>query len=245
MMKRIFPSFLLLLALAACGCAADATTDAAANKTSARNGGDDEAAFRKIFNGRDLTGWVYGTARGAQRKSGAGYQVRPEDGVLYCTAADGGQLFTEKAYDDFALRFEFRLSPGSNNGVAIRAPLDGHAAYEGLEIQILDDTAEKYASLRPEQYHGSVYNLVPAERGHLKPVGEWNRQEIRAQGSRITVTLNGHKIVDADLSQITDEAKREKHPGLRARSGHIGFLGHGSPVEFKNIRIKELEPVAE
>ena len=240
MLKHARPLLLLLtLALLACGCAAGAGD--AMPPPPPPTASDDEAGFTKIFNGKDLSGWVYGTAKGgAQRKSGAGYQVRAEDGVLYCTAADGGQLFTEKEYADFALRFEFKLSPGANNGVAVRSPLAGSSAYEGLEIQILDDTAEKYANLRPTQYHGSVYDVFPAERGHLRPVGEWNEQEIVARGSRITVKLNGHVIVDADLADVKDEAKLKKHPGLANKSGHIGFLGHGTPVEFRNIRVKEL-----
>ena len=106
---------------------------------------------------------------------------------------------------------------------------------------MLDDTAEKYADkLRPEQYHGSVYDLFAAERGHLKPVGEWNSQEIIAHGRHIKVILNGHTITDANLDDMKDEAKLKKHPGINRTSGHIGFLGHGSEVAFRNLRIKEL-----
>jgi hypothetical protein len=105
---------------------------------------------------------------------------------------------------------------------------------------VLDDSGKEYARLRPEQYHGSIYDVVAAKRGHLKPVGEWNTEEITAKGSRVTVKLNGETIVDADLGQIKDATVLKKHPGLKNEKGHIGFCGHGREVEFKNVRIKEL-----
>jgi hypothetical protein len=194
-----------------------------------------EEGFTPLFNGKDLTGWVY--AKGS--KAGKGYQVR-DGGIVYCTPKDGGQLRTEKEYGDFVLRFDFRLTPNANNGIAIRAPIDGDAAYAGMEIQVLDDSGSEYAKLRPNQYHGSIYDVIAAKRGHLKPVGEWNTQEITAKGSRVTIKLNGETIVDADLAEIKDEAVLKKHPGLRRAKGHVGLCGHGKEVEFRNMRIKEL-----
>jgi hypothetical protein len=162
------------------------------------------------------------------------------NGIIYCTREDGGNLYTEREYSDFVLRFEFKLEKNANNGIGIRAPLEGDAAYAGMEIQVLDDGGSEYRDLRPAQYHGSIYDVVPAKRGSLKPVGEWNTEEITARGRKITVKVNGKTIVDADLDGVKDEAVLKKHPGLSRASGHIGFLGHGSRVEFRNIRIKEL-----
>ena len=82
--------------------------------------------------------------------------------------------------------------------------------------------------------------MFAAKRGHQKPVGEWNTEEITAKGRQITVTLNGKVIVDANLDDVKDEAELKKHPGLKNAKGHIGFLGHGAEVEFRNMRIKEL-----
>lgn len=202
---------------------------AADSSPGAPDGG--EEGFRSLFNGKDLSGWI-----GAVD----GYTV--EDGAIVCLESKGGNLFTEQEFSDFVLRFEFKLTPGANNGLGIRAPLGGDAAYQGIESQILDDTAEKYANLKPYQFHGSIYGVVPAKRGFLKPVGEWNRQEIEARGSRIKVTLNGEVIVDADVRAAAQPQAMDgkAHPGLLRDSGHIGFLGHGSRVEFRNIRIKEL-----
>jgi hypothetical protein len=192
-----------------------------------------EKGFTALFDGKSLIGWKL------VRGHGPGYVVK--DGVLVCPVDGGGNLFTEKEYSNFVFRFEFKTEPGGNNGVGIRAPLEGDAAYAGMEIQILDDGHEKYkGKIKSEQHHGSVYDVIPARTGFLKRAGEWNEEEIMVQGSHIRVTLNGVIILDADLNNVREEATLKKHPGLKNKSGRIGFLGHGSLVEFRNIRIKAL-----
>jgi hypothetical protein len=194
---------------------------------------EDEQDFKPLFDGKSLDGWTL------VNKQGPGYVV--EDGVLVCPAHGGGNLFTQREYANFVLRFEFRLEPGGNNGVGIRSPLEGDPAYVAMEIQILDDEAEQYAGkLQPWQYHGSIYGVVPAKRGYTKPAGEWNSEEILCDGRHVRVTLNGEVIVDANLDDVKDPDVLAKHPGLARTSGHIGFLGHGTRVEFRNIRLKEL-----
>ena len=157
-----------------------------------------------------------------------------------------GNLYTEKEYSDFIYRFEFQLTPAANNGLGIHAPLEGDAAYLGKELQILDDTNPAYANIQPYQAHGSVYGIVPAKRGFLKPVGEWNYEEVHVVGDQIKITLNGTVIVDANLKKASANGTIDKqnHPGLSRHKGHIGFLGHGSVLRFRNIRIRDLgEPV--
>jgi len=195
-------------------------------------GGEEE--FTALFNGTDLAGWTGDTV-----------SYVAEDGLIAIhpeRRGGGGNLFTEAEYDDFVLRFEFRLTPGANNGLGIRAPLEGDAAYVGMELQILDDSSEQYANLAPYQYHGSVYGTVPARRGFQKPVGEWNSEEVVAVGRHVIVILNGAVIVDADLDLASTPKTPDgrEHPGLQRRSGHIGFLGHGSEVAFRNIRVKPI-----
>ncbi len=189
--------------------------------------------FVALFDGISLDNWV-----------GNKEAYIAEDGMIVVRPADGsgGNLYTQDEYSNFILRFEFQLTPGANNGLGIRAPLKGDAAYVGMELQILDNTAEIYADLQPYQYHGSVYGVIPAKRGFLKPVGEWNKQEVIVEGSSIKVLLNGTVIVDGDISYAMENGTMDKqdHPGLKRNSGHIGFLGHGSEVKFRNIRIKEL-----
>ena len=195
---------------------------------------DDEGGFTPLFNGRNLDGWVLVGGHGP------GYVV--ENGVIVCPKEGGGNLFTEKEYSNFVLRLEWRLWEGCNNGIGIRAPLQGDAAYVGMEIQILDDESEIYQKmhLKPTQYTGSVYDVFPAKRGYVRRNGAWNREEIVADGRKIKVTLNDEVITDVNLDSVKDPAVLAKHPGLARASGHVGFLGHGSKVEFRYIRIKPL-----
>jgi hypothetical protein len=217
---------ILAVALAAAiGCGSCSSTNQLTSREQAEG-------FVSLFNGHDLDNWV-----------GAKDTYFPEDGmVVVRLGGSGGNLYTEKEYANFILRFEFQLTPGANNGIGIRAPLQGDAAYVGMEIQVLDNSAAEYANLHPYQYHGSVYGVIPAKRGFLKPVGEWNSEEIMAQGTHIKVTLNGTVIVDGDIAgpAANGTVDHKDHPGLKNTKGHIGFLGHGSVVRFRNIRIKEL-----
>lgn len=211
-----------LLFLFACSCVAGVSLVRAA----------DETGFEAIFNGKDLSGWQM------VNKTGPGYVV--EDGVLVCPKEGGGNLFTNKEYANFVLRFEYRLEPGGNNGVGLRAPLTGDAAYAGMESQILDDDAPQYANLEPGQYHGSIYKVLPAKRGAPKKAGEWNTEEIVCQGRHIKVTVNDKVTVDGSLDDVKDPEVLKAHPGMQRTAGHIGFLGHGARVEFRNIRVKTL-----
>ena len=190
-----------------------------------------------LFDGESLAGWVGATDS---------YEAR--DGVIASLPGHGGNLFTRDEYDDFILRLQFRLTPGANNGIGIRAPLEGDAAYEGIELQVLDNKAEKYADLQPYQFHGSAYGVAPAKQGALKPNGQWNKQEVRCQGRQITVVLNGKTILDVNLDEAAPAGKTvdgHDHPGLKRNSGHIGFLGHGDVVEYRDITIKPLAKGAE
>ncbi len=192
-----------------------------------------QSGYELLFNGKDLDKWTGNKTE---------YVVEDNAIAIYPAGKGHGNLYTEKEYSDFIFRFEFQLTPGANNGLGIHAPLNGDAAYGGKEIQILDDTAPVYAKLEPYQYHGSVYGILPAKRGFLKPVGEWNQQEVYVKGDKIKVTLNGTVIVDGDLRKATKNGTMDKkdHPGLHNNNGHIGFLGHGTVVRFRNIRVKDL-----
>jgi hypothetical protein len=194
-----------------------------------------DSGFTDLFDGATLTGWMQ------VDQKGAGYGVT--NGVIFCAPGSGGNLLTEAEYENFILYFEFKLEEGSNNGLGIRAPRAGDPAYLGMEIQILDDVAAdkgKWGKLKPDQFHGSIYGVVAAERGALKPPGEWNHQVVIANGRQIKVVLNDTTILDVNLNSITDPARIARHPGLFRERGHLGFLGHNDYVEFRNIRIKEL-----
>ena len=190
---------------------------------------DNDKGYQTLFNGKDLSGW-----------HGAVNNYEVVDGSIMCKKGKGGTLYAKEEYGDFSFKFEFQLPPGGNNGIAVRSPGKGDPAWEAYEIQVLDDTAKKYAKLQPYQFHGSVYGLAPAQRGALLPVGEWNKQEITFKGSNIRVTLNETTILHQDISKI-DLTKVKKVPkGVNRSKGFIGFAGHSDPVKFRNVRIKSL-----
>lgn len=193
--------------------------------------------FEVLFDGTNMHEWTGNTV-----------DYTLEDGCISMIPSKsfGGNLYTKKEYGNFVYRFEFQLTPGANNGIGIRTPMEGDAAYVGMEIQVLDCEHPIYKDITPLQHHGSVYGIIPANENHkkaLKPAGEWNYEEIVADGDSIRVTLNGVVITEGNIREATKNGTpdHKEHPGLFNKKGHIGFLGHGSPVKFRNIRIKELK----
>jgi len=194
---------------------------------------EEREGFIILFDGTNMHQWTGNTTD---------YVMEGGNIVLNPSKGSGGNLYTKNEYSDFVIRFEFQLTPAANNGLGIRTPLEGDAAYVGMEIQILDSEHPVYKDLFDYQYHGSVYGVIPAKRGYLKPVGQWNYQEVIAKGSHIKVILNGTVILDGDIKEASKNGTIDgyDHPGLLNSKGHIGFLGHGSHVKFRNIRIKVL-----
>lgn len=195
---------------------------------------EESEGFKILFDGTNLDEWT---------GNKVDYTVESGNIVLYpTTTGSGGNLYTKDQFDNFVFRFEFMLTPGANNGLGIRTPMEGDAAYVGMELQILDNDAPIYENLEEYQFHGSVYGVIPAKRGALKPLGEWNYQEVIADGDNIKITLNGTTILEGNIREASKNGTLDgrDHPGLLNKTGHIGFLGHGSPVKFRNIRIKEL-----
>jgi hypothetical protein len=187
--------------------------------------------FKSLFDGKSLAGWKGATDN---------YEV--VDGAIRCKEGKGGVLHTEKEYANFQAAIQFRLPPGGNNGLAIRYPGEGDTAYVGMtELQVLDNDAPQYAKLDARQYHGSAYGMAAAHRGFLRPTGQWNFQVVTVEGSKITVELNGNKILDTDLSKVTELMANTPHPGKDRTSGFFGFAGHGDAVEFRNVEIRELK----
>jgi hypothetical protein len=202
-----------------------------ADEANSRLAGKGDEEFVSVFNGENLEGW-----------SGPVQNYEVVDGTIKCKAGKGGTIHTKEEYTDFVARFEFNVPPGGNNGIAIRYPGEGDTAYKGMcELQVLDNTAEKYSKLDPRQYHGSAYAMVPSYRGYLRSPGEWNFQEVIVQGSTIKVELNGTVILDADLSKVDEFMGNRPHPGKDRKAGHFGFAGHSDPVQFRNVSIKRLQ----
>jgi hypothetical protein len=191
--------------------------------------------WKSLFNGKDLSGW-----------QGPVENYEVIDGAIVCKPKKGGTLHTVEEYANFKVRFEFKLPPGGNNGLAIRYPGTGDTAYVGMcEVQILDDTDAKYVALDPRQYCGSLYGMVAPNRGFLRPlgnpVGEWNFEEVTVEGSKIKVELNGNVIVNADLAAVTSYVGNKAHPGKDRMSGFFGLAGHNDPVAFRALQILPLK----
>jgi hypothetical protein len=197
-----------------------------------------DMGFVPLFDGKTLDGWTNVI------KFGPPYYVT--NGVIASPLNAGNDLVTKQSFSDFILRMDFKLTPGANNGVGIRTPLEkSDLTYTGNEVQILDDDDAQYAHLEPGQYCGSLYKIFAAKRGALKKVGEWNHYEITVVGRHFKVDLNGQTIVDGNVNDVTDPAVLHKHPGMLRDRGHIALLGHSSYVEFRNILIKDLSHGAE
>jgi hypothetical protein len=188
--------------------------------------------FKSVFNGKDFDGW-----------EGPLENYEVVDGAIVCKPKKGGDIYTKAEYGDHVIRLEYKLPRGGNNGLAIRYPGGkAHAATQAMcEMQILDDTDPKYAKLDPRQYNLSAYGMVPAHKGYLRPVGEWNFVEVTVKGSTLRAELNGTRVLDCDLSKVTQFKDNQAHPGKDNKRGHFGFAGHNDPVAFRNIQIKEIE----
>lgn len=193
--------------------------------------------FKVLFDGTNMHEWTGNTV-----------DYTLEDGCISMNPSKsfGGNLYTKNEYANFIYRFDFQLTPGANNGIGIRTPMEGDAAYVGMEVQVLDCEHPIYKNITPLQHHGSVYGIIPAKADHhkaFKPAGEWNTEEIMADGDHIRVTVNGVVIMEGNIRDAVKNGTPDgkEHPGLFNKKGHIGFLGHGSPVKFRNIRIKELK----
>ena len=202
--------------------------------------------FEMLFNGQNMDAWT-----------GNMEAYQPVDGYMYVTASYGttGNLYTKKEYSDFVLRFEFCFDrDGVNNGVGIRTPMGVDAAYHGMELQVLHHDSPIYKNLKEHQVHGSVYGIIPAKRIKWGALGEWHTEEIRAKGDHITVIVDGQVIVDGNIRKACKghnvapdggdknpyTVDGRNHPGLFNKKGHIGFLGHGEGIKYRNVRVKEL-----
>lgn len=212
-------------------------------------------------------GWVtrsWSNVSETPKNKEAYWEVR--DGVLYGTGRydDGKEdswvgtwLLSEREYSDFILELDFKFKNGGargNGGIALRAPLEGDPAYEGIEVQITDERYERsfFPEAGKDQLTGALYYVSPAKELKYRP-GEWNHYRIEARGPKLKVWLNDFQVQDADLSQFTQPAKKHgkgtevlpAKPGAeRPLRGHIGFQDlsdSGDVLMFRNVTIQTLD----
>ena len=184
-----------------------------------------ELDAKPLFDGKSLAGW-----------EGAGDPAekcwKAADGAIVCTGEKGPWLRSKEEFGDFNLRLEYKLKEGGNSGVYVRVPKDGnhHGDGAGVEIQVLDDKAERYKSLKPYQYTGSVYAVAPATKHVGREAGQWNSLEINCRGTAYHIIHNGETIVAANETT---------HAALKGRltSGFLGLQNHSEEVWFRNLRI--------
>lgn len=192
---------------------------------------ENDDQFVALFNGSDLAGWH------VQEGKPEAWSV--VDGAIRCDRSNGGWLRTTQEFSDFEVRFDVRLSAGANTGVGLRFPGEGSPTRTGIELQLIDESAPKYADLRDDQYTGSLYYQLPPLQRQAIPVGEWVPVQVVVRGPRIRATIGGVVVTDVYLDQLP--GGDEPHP-LRQRPavGYVGLQSSGSPVEFRRLRIHDL-----
>jgi Domain of Unknown Function (DUF1080) len=197
-----------------------------------------EPEFKDIFNGKDLTGWVVEGAKETKEKDGVVPVWSAAEGMIHCTGKGYGFLrYDLQQYGDFVFHVEYRMTKGCNSGIGIRGTkYDGKApsrpSFAAYEIQILDDSTKAPGN----HTSGSLYRYVAPKVNATLPAGEWNIMEIECRGPQIRITLNEQVIHDLDQSKI--EAIKNK-----PLQGYLCVQTHGKPIDFRNLRVKELASV--
>jgi hypothetical protein len=211
---------------------------------------DENSGFKPLFPEDGAPkGWLVRTWDNLKNPAPEGVVWTVRDGVLHGSEPRGTWLISEKEYGDFVLEFEWKLGERGNSGCALRSPLFGDPAFDGMELQMVD---KRYyppeMKVTPEELTASLYKAVAPSQQVFKPM-DWNKYQITCKGPRVKVVLNGTTVLDVNLDEQTNTTKRHDDtdaPPLkdRPRNGHIGFQElsrGGGHVEIKNARIKVLD----
>ncbi len=175
----------------------------------------------------------------------AGVEWTIKDGVLNSSRNRGNWLVSDKEYGDFVLEFEIRLTEVGNSGVALRAPMKGDPAFDGMELQVADFRYNTQA--KPSELTGGIYRAIAPTKQVYRPT-EWNTFHIELKGTHLKAVINGELVQDVDLTKFDQPVKRHDNSDAppvkdRPRRGHIGFQHlsrNNEPVLIRNARIKEL-----
>src|ERR1051326_3452237 len=170
-------------------------------------------------------GWTVRRWDDVSKPADDGAVWKVEAGILQGSNPRGTWLMSEKEYGDLVLEFEFKLGETGNSGCALRAPMRGDPAFDGMELQMADFRYNPQA--KDSELTGGLYRALAPSKQVYNPT-EWNQYHVELRGSHILVILNDEKIQDADLSAYSEPVKRH-HDSLatglkdRPRRGHIGF----------------------
>jgi hypothetical protein len=209
--------------------------------------GADSAKFVPLFTKDGIPeGWSVRRWDDVSKPASNGIVWKVEGGVLHGGEPCGTWLMNEKEYGDFILEFEFKLGELGNSGCALRAPMRGDPAFDGMELQMADLRYNPQA--KDSELTGGLYRAVAPTKQVYKPT-EWNHYQITLKGNHLKVVLNGETIQDLNLEEQNQSVKR--HDGKaappikdRPRRGHIGFqeLSRGDEhAQIRNARIQVLD----
>lgn len=191
-------------------------------KQTAKSLSSSQNEWISLFDGNTLDGW---TPVGSD-----GWRVDDENIVGTASRGESGWLRSNETFDDFELELEYWLGAESNSGVFIRADSNGDDSGKGLlEIQLLDDTAEKFSAINPAQHSGSLYGLIAARPTILPMPNEWHTLSVKVDGNELQVSIDSQRVLDGEI------------PPERQASGHIGLQLYSSQVRFRNVRLRKLE----
>jgi cytochrome c len=204
-----------------------------------------------LFDGKTTQGW-----RGYQAQAiGSAWQV--VDGSLHLNPVEkadwqtvgGGDIVTDKIYENYELMLDWKLAPGGNSGLiygVVESKENAYVWQTGTEYQLLDNTGHPDGAIKSHRA-GDLYDLIPSQFVAVNPGGEWNRTRLVVNKGRVEHWLNGYKVVDYDRTQpewlaLIAKSKFNDMPAFgRSLTGHIALQDHGDPVWFRNIRLRELK----
>jgi len=240
---------LLLAAASAVPLLAQAPSKKAADATKAGAAIKDSGGWVQLFNGKDLKGW-----RGYKKPDASGTRWKVEDGLLTLPATGAGDthgtydVITDATFEQFDLRWEWKISEGGNSGVKYFVLEDRPDAI-GHEYQLIDDERHADAKIGPHRQTAAFYDVFPAHDRPMKPAGEWNTSEVIVKGNHVTHVLNGKTVLEYDLDSPATRAAiaKSKFKGIerfgKLQDGHILVQDHGDQVWFRKIEIKPLKPL--
>jgi hypothetical protein len=208
---------------------------------------DQSAGWRLLFDGISTKGW-----RGFGKAAGTTNGWVVQDGWLRHAATTGqdskgsGDIITLETFNDFDLRFDWKVAPGGNSGVKylVVENRDGPIAHE---YQVIDDVKHADALIGPHRATGALYDVIAAPANKpIKPAGQVNSGRIVVSGNHVEHWLNGVKIVEYELGSAAMKEGKAKSkfkdvPGWEDKlKGHILLQDHGDEIAYQNIRIREL-----
>ncbi len=216
------------------------TTNAMAGTT------DTDTGWINLFDGTSLNGWhTFGETSVSPKwnADSSAIHFNPD------AKGDDGDLVTNDSFANFDLKLDWKIAKGGNSGILFYVQ-DDKPKYEdtyktGPEMQVLDD-AKNDDNKTPSHRAGSLYDMIQATPGVVKPAEEWNTAEIVSNNGKLDFYLNGTHVVNTTIwddgwKKMVAKSKFKQWPAFGTfKSGHIALQDHGFDVWYKNITIKKL-----